>query len=132
MGVLHLSRRRRHGRGRRQCLLNRGLQGSCGGLVVVAATGGCRRLGVVRSGRGSAHSGALVAANFGLVLPVALIEDLDLVLQEDQYRWLTNPGKFVLELIQEAFVKLPIKCTVIPTSPQSVAVEIKGVLDSLT
>ncbi len=31
-------------------------------------------------------------ANFRLVLPVALIEDLDLVLQEDQRRWLTNPG----------------------------------------
>src|SRR6266511_1667226 len=122
MGVLHLSRRRRHGRGRRQCLLNRGLQGSCGGLVVVAATGGCRRLGVVRSGRGSTRSGALVMANFGLVLPVALIKDLDLVLQEDQCRWLTNPGEFVLELIWEALVKLPIKRTVIPTSLRSVTV----------
>src|SRR6266545_1754431 len=57
-------------------------------------------------------------ANFGLALPVALIEDLDLVLQEDQHRQLTNPGKFVLELIQEAFVKLPIKRTFIPTGPR--------------
>ena len=71
-------------------------------------------------------------ANFGLALPVALIEDLDLVLQEDQHRQLTNPSKFVLEPIQEAFVKLLIKRTVIPTGPWSVVVEIKGVLDSLT
>ena len=71
-------------------------------------------------------------ANFGLVLPVALIEDLDLVLQEDQYRWLTNPGKFILEPIWEAFVELLIQHTVIPTRPRSVTVEIKGVLDSLT
>ena len=71
-------------------------------------------------------------ANFGLVLPVALIEDLDLVLQEDQHRWLTNPGKFILEPIREAFVELPIQHTVIPTSLRSIVVEIKGVLDSLT
>ncbi len=63
---------------------------------------------------------ALEVANFGLALPLALIKDLDLVLQEDQHRWHINPGKFVLEPIWEAFVKLPIKCTVIPTSPRSV------------
>ncbi len=74
----------------------------------------------------------LVVANFRLMLPVVLIEDLDLVLQEDQRRWLTNPGKFVLEPIQEAFVKLLIKCTVIPTGPWSITIEIKRVLDSLT
>ena len=34
--------------------------------------------------------------------------------------------------LTEALVKLPIKCTVIPTGPQSVTVEIKRVLDSLT
>ena len=63
---------------------------------------------------------------------MVLIEDLDLVLQEDQRRQLTNPGKFILEPIQEAFVELLIQRTVIPTGPQSVTVEIKGVLDSLT
>ncbi len=63
---------------------------------------------------------------------MALIEDLDLVLQEDQHRWLTNPGKFILEPIWEAFVKLLIKCVIIPTSPQSVTVEIERVFDGLT
>ncbi len=63
---------------------------------------------------------------------MALIKDLDLVLQEDQHRQLTNPGKFILEPIWEAFVELLIQHTVIPTGLQSVAVEIKGILDSLT
>ena len=43
----------------------------------------------------------LVMANFGLVLPVVLIKDLDVVQQEDQHRQLTNPGKFILEPIRE-------------------------------
>ena len=63
---------------------------------------------------------------------MVLIEDLDLVLQEDQRRQLTNPGKFILEPIWKAFVELLIQCTVIPTGLWSVTVEIKGVLDSLT
>ena len=69
-------------------------------------------IGIVRSGWGSTRSGTLVTANFGLALPVVLIKDLDLVLQEDQHRWLTNPGKFILEPIQEALVKLPVGITI--------------------
>lgn len=70
-------------------------------------------------------------ANFSLAFPVSLVKDLDLVLEWNQRFWLTNPGEFVLEPIQEAFVELLVECLVISAGARSVSVEIEGVLDGL-
>jgi len=82
-------------------------------------------------GQGSVRRGTLVAADFGLMFPISLVEDLHLILEGNQYFGFPNPGKLVLELVWQPLIELPVEDLVIPASVRRISVKVEGVFHSL-
>jgi hypothetical protein len=73
----------------------------------------------------------LVATDFGLALPVALIQSGDKVLEVEETGRLSDPRNLVFEAVGEAFIIKAGQSHLVPTSTTRVSVEFQRVARSL-